>query len=179
MNVVRRTRQTICQFATFNFSDQRKNDDQTNSERSHRSKRSSNPALCAKVRSQGLAPRNRPRNRIVLEHRRGWIRDRLEFRASAFAVDCLTFFVMSSHVQLVLRSRLALYSAIGTPLDFALLTKTCTSKRWHGDCYRSQQQKATYKERKRPPTPELETSCIRIMLRPRGSQRFVLLATHY
>jgi len=39
------------------------------------------------------------------EHRRGWIRDRLEFLASVFAVDCLTFSVMSSHVHLVLRSR--------------------------------------------------------------------------
>lgn len=39
------------------------------------------------------------------EHRRGWIRDRLEFLASVFAVDCLTFSVMSSHVHLVLRCR--------------------------------------------------------------------------
>ena len=39
------------------------------------------------------------------EHRRGWIRDRLEFLASVFAVDCLTFSVMHNHIHLVLRSR--------------------------------------------------------------------------
>ena len=39
------------------------------------------------------------------EHRRGWIRDRLEFLAAVFGVDCLTFSVMSNHMHLVLRSR--------------------------------------------------------------------------
>ena len=39
------------------------------------------------------------------EHRRQWIRERLEFLASIFAVDCLTYAVMSNHVHLVLRSR--------------------------------------------------------------------------
>ena len=39
------------------------------------------------------------------EHRRLWIRDRLEFLASAFAIDCLTYTVMSNHLHLVLRSR--------------------------------------------------------------------------
>ncbi len=39
------------------------------------------------------------------EHRRGWIRSRLEFLASVFAIDCLTFAVMSNHMHLVLRSR--------------------------------------------------------------------------
>jgi len=39
------------------------------------------------------------------EHRRGWIRDRLEFLASAFGIDCLTYSVMSNHLHLVLRSR--------------------------------------------------------------------------
>ncbi len=39
------------------------------------------------------------------EHRRGWIRDRLEFLASVFAIDCLTFSVMHNHIHLVLRSR--------------------------------------------------------------------------
>ncbi len=32
------------------------------------------------------------------EHRRGWIRDRLEFLASVFGIDCLTYTVMSNHL---------------------------------------------------------------------------------
>ena len=39
------------------------------------------------------------------EHRRGWIRDRLEFLASCFGIDCLTFAILSNHIHLVLRSR--------------------------------------------------------------------------
>ncbi len=39
------------------------------------------------------------------EHRRQWIRDRLEFLASIFAMDCLTYTVLSNHLHLVLRSR--------------------------------------------------------------------------
>ena len=39
------------------------------------------------------------------EHRRQWIRDRLEFLASVFAIDCLTYTVMSNHIHLILRSR--------------------------------------------------------------------------
>lgn len=39
------------------------------------------------------------------EHRRGWIRDRLEFLASAFGIDCLTYTVLSNHLHVVLRSR--------------------------------------------------------------------------
>ena len=39
------------------------------------------------------------------EHRRGWIRDRLEFLASVFGVDCLTYTVLHNHLHLVLRSR--------------------------------------------------------------------------
>lgn len=39
------------------------------------------------------------------EHRREWIRARLEFLASVFGVDCLTYTVLSNHLHLVLRSR--------------------------------------------------------------------------
>ena len=39
------------------------------------------------------------------EHRRQWIRDRLEFLASIFAIDCLTYTILSNHLHLVLRSR--------------------------------------------------------------------------
>lgn len=39
------------------------------------------------------------------EHRRQWIRDRLELLASVFAIDCLTFAVMNNHLHLILRSR--------------------------------------------------------------------------
>ena len=39
------------------------------------------------------------------EHRREWIRERLEFLASVFAIDCLTFAIMSNHIHLILRSR--------------------------------------------------------------------------
>ena len=39
------------------------------------------------------------------EHRRLWIRARLEFLASLFGIDCLTYTVLSNHLHLVLRSR--------------------------------------------------------------------------
>ncbi len=39
------------------------------------------------------------------EHRREWIRQRLEFFASVFAIDCLTYTVLSNHAHLVLRTR--------------------------------------------------------------------------
>jgi hypothetical protein len=39
------------------------------------------------------------------EHRRHWIRTRLEFLASVFAIDCLTYTVLSNHLHVVLRSR--------------------------------------------------------------------------
>ena len=32
------------------------------------------------------------------EHRRQWIRDRLEFLASVFGIDCLTYAIMSNHI---------------------------------------------------------------------------------
>ena len=33
------------------------------------------------------------------EHRRQWIRDRLQFLASVFGIDCLTNAIMSNHIQ--------------------------------------------------------------------------------
>jgi REP element-mobilizing transposase RayT len=39
------------------------------------------------------------------EHRREWIRERLEFLASIFGIDCLTYTVLSNHMHVVLRSR--------------------------------------------------------------------------
>ena len=39
------------------------------------------------------------------EHRRQWIRDRLEFLAGVFGIDVLGFAVMSNHLHCVLRSR--------------------------------------------------------------------------
>lgn len=42
---------------------------------------------------------------IDFEHRRKWIRDRFEFLASVFGVDCLTYTVLSNHLHIVLRSR--------------------------------------------------------------------------
>ncbi len=39
------------------------------------------------------------------EHRRQWARERLEHLASVFAIDCLTFAILSNHTHQVLRSR--------------------------------------------------------------------------
>ncbi|TWU60360.1 hypothetical protein Poly51_06350 [Rubripirellula tenax] len=39
------------------------------------------------------------------EHRREWIRQRMEYLASVFAVDCLTYTVMHNHIHVILRSR--------------------------------------------------------------------------
>ena len=39
------------------------------------------------------------------EHRRQWARQRLEHLASVFAIDCITFSIMSNHTHQVLRSR--------------------------------------------------------------------------
>ena len=39
------------------------------------------------------------------DHRRGWIRNRIEFLASVFGVEVLGFSVMSNHFHVVLRTR--------------------------------------------------------------------------
>ena len=39
------------------------------------------------------------------EHRRDWARQRLEHLASVFAIDCITFSIMSNHSHQILRSR--------------------------------------------------------------------------
>ena len=39
------------------------------------------------------------------EHRRQWIRERMEFLASVFGIDCCTYTVLSNHLHVVLRSR--------------------------------------------------------------------------
>jgi hypothetical protein len=39
------------------------------------------------------------------EHRRGWIRERLEFLAGEFGIDVLGYAVMSNHLHVILRSR--------------------------------------------------------------------------
>jgi len=39
------------------------------------------------------------------EHRRAWIRQRLELLAGVFGIDCLTYTVLSNHLHVVLRSR--------------------------------------------------------------------------
>lgn len=46
-----------------------------------------------------------PYSGVCYEHRRHWIRKRLEFLASIFAIDCLTYTVLSNHLHVVLRSR--------------------------------------------------------------------------
>ena len=51
--------------------------------------------LCGEDRSTGKS----------FEHRRGWIRDRMEFLASVFGIDCLTYTVLSNHLHVVLRNR--------------------------------------------------------------------------
>ena len=39
------------------------------------------------------------------EHGRFWARQRLEHLASVFAIDCITFSIMSNHTHQILRSR--------------------------------------------------------------------------
>ena len=39
------------------------------------------------------------------EHRRQWIREKLEFLASVFGIDVLTYTILSNHFHVVLRSR--------------------------------------------------------------------------
>ena len=46
-----------------------------------------------------------PYSGTCYDHRRQWIRERLEFLASVFGIDCLTYTVMSNHLHLILRSR--------------------------------------------------------------------------
>ena len=47
------------------------------------------------------------------DHRKQWIRERLEFMASIFAIDLLTYTVLSNHLHLVMRSRPGKH--LGTP----------------------------------------------------------------
>ena len=46
-----------------------------------------------------------PQTGQSFEHRREWIRARMEFLSSIFGIDCLTFAVMSNHLHVILRSR--------------------------------------------------------------------------
>jgi hypothetical protein len=57
------------------------------------------------LRPQKFSVRDDPYSGESYEHRRQWIRDRLEFLAGIFGIDCLTFTIMSNHIHLVLRSR--------------------------------------------------------------------------
>ena len=60
--------------------------------------------------SSGVCVKRLPAGRMVVtgksfEHCRAWIRDRMESLASVFAVDCLTYTVLSNHLHVVLRSQ--------------------------------------------------------------------------
>jgi hypothetical protein len=46
-----------------------------------------------------------PYSGVCYDHRREWIRERLEFLASVFGIDCLTYTILENHLHLVLRSR--------------------------------------------------------------------------
>lgn len=41
----------------------------------------------------------------VYDHRKAWMYDRFEFLSSLYAVDCLTFAILSNHFHVILRSR--------------------------------------------------------------------------
>ncbi len=56
------------------------------------------------VRRAYLCGRDRG-SRKSFDHRRGWIRDRMELLSSIFGIDCLTYTVLSNHLHVVLRSR--------------------------------------------------------------------------
>ena len=56
------------------------------------------------VRRAFLCGFDRVSNRS-LDHRKQWLRERMEFLNSVFAIDCLTYAIMSNHCHLILRSR--------------------------------------------------------------------------
>jgi len=56
------------------------------------------------VRRAFLCGQDQPSGRSY-EHRRGWLRARMEFLSSVFAIDCLTYCAMGNHLHVVLRSR--------------------------------------------------------------------------
>lgn len=56
------------------------------------------------VRRAFLCGFDRVSNRS-LAHRKQWLRERMEFLNSVFAIDCLTYAIMSNHCHLILRSR--------------------------------------------------------------------------
>ena len=55
------------------------------------------------------------------DHRRAWIRDRLEYLAGLFGVEVAAFAVMSNHVHVILRNR---------PDVVALWTDQEVARRW-------------------------------------------------
>lgn len=61
--------------------------------------------ICSRTVRQSYLCGFDPYTNQSYEHRRDWIRKRLEFLASIFGIDCLTYAVMSNHLHVVLRSR--------------------------------------------------------------------------
>ena len=59
------------------------------------------------------------------DHRKQWIRERLEFLASIFAIDLLTYTVLSNHLHLVMRSRPDVVAAWSNQ-ELSLATGDCT-----------------------------------------------------
>jgi hypothetical protein len=62
------------------------------------------------------------------DHRKEWIRRRLEFLAANFAIDILGYAALSNHLHLVLRNRPDLVAAWSDPLRQRRLDRCPTSR---------------------------------------------------
>jgi REP element-mobilizing transposase RayT len=71
------------------------------------------------------------------EHRRGWVRERMQFLSEVFSIDVFSYAVMSNHLHIVLRSRPDLVARMTDPEIAKRWCRLFNSKaaRERGDAY--------------------------------------------